>query len=61
MMSALFSFLQSRVSSHLAQAFALSMLSASKNRCGIGANFDPLESIQKHDNKHEVEISTNNR
>lgn len=41
-LSALVSFLHSSVISHLAQALATSMLSANKNRCGMGAREEPL-------------------
>lgn len=42
MSSAPVSFLHSRVFSHLAQALATSMLSATKNRCGMGSRVEPL-------------------
>lgn len=42
MLAALVSFLHSMVVSHLAQALATSMLSASKNRCGMGSSEEPL-------------------
>jgi len=42
MLSAPVSFLHSKVYSHLAQALATSMLSATKNRCGMGFRVEPL-------------------